>query len=182
VTGMVVHPRQPLDNTGHSRKRPQIRVETMRACPLPERSIHQLELLSFQFRLPARPARAAQRSSATPLPCSVPTAHALATDLEFASNRRKVHSAGSEPSGSAAAPMFHGLEIAPGSTGGRHASILQEEESDCHCIMRKSIEVADCGHACPDYLPGGAAVRTGPHGDPQPREIWCGEGDLNPED
>ena len=35
--------------------------------------------------------------------------------------------------------MFHCLEIASGSTGGRHASILQQEESDCHCIMRASV-------------------------------------------
>ena len=107
-----------------------------------ERSIHQLELLLFHFRLAARSARAAQRIGATPLPCFVPTAHALATDLEFASDRRKDHFASSKQSGCAPPPMFHCLEIASGSTRGRHASILQQEESDCHCIMRTSVIVS----------------------------------------
>ena len=104
-----------------------------------ERSIHQMELLLFHFRLAPRPARAAQRIGATSLPCFVPTAHALATHLEFASDRRKVHLASNKQSGCAAAPMFHCLEIASGSTGGQHASILRQQDPDCHCIMRGSV-------------------------------------------
>jgi len=111
---MVVHPREPRDHPRHPGQRPQIRVETMRAGPLPERLIHPSQLLLVQFGLATRPAGTAQGLSAPTFPGSVPTTDTLAADLEFPSDARQNHSARREQTGGTAPPLVHGLEVTPG--------------------------------------------------------------------
>ena len=103
---MIVHTGQSLRHQGHSRQRPQIGAEAVRPCALQQRFLDLLELLVIQLGLAARPTGATQgRGTAAP-PFFVPTTDALATDLQFPSDRRVNHLTGLEPTGRLFATML----------------------------------------------------------------------------
>ena len=93
---MILHTGQSLRHQGHSRQRPQIGTEAVRPCALQQRFLDLSELLAIQLGLAARPTSATQGRGATALPICVPTTHALATDLQFPSDRRVNHPTGLE--------------------------------------------------------------------------------------
>src|SRR5437773_83557 len=61
MTGVIVHPSQALDNLGHARQRPQIRVKTVRPRALSERLVHLPQMGRLQLRLAARAPRPAEQ-------------------------------------------------------------------------------------------------------------------------
>jgi hypothetical protein len=103
---MILHTGQSLGHQGHSRQRPQIGAEAVRPCALQQRFLDLLELLAIQLGLAARPTSATQGRGATALPICVPTTHALATDLQFPSDRRVNHLTGLEQTGRLFATML----------------------------------------------------------------------------
>ena len=86
MTGVIVHPSQALDNLGHARQRPQIRVKTVRPRALSERLVHLPQMGRLQLRLAARAPCAPQSRGSAVLPLSVPTCHTLPTHFQFASD------------------------------------------------------------------------------------------------
>lgn len=106
MAGMIVHTGQSLRHQGHSRQRPQIGAEAVRPCALQQRFLDLPQLLAIQLGLAARPPGATQGRGAAALPFCVPTTHALATDLQFPSDRRENHLTGLEQTGGLFATML----------------------------------------------------------------------------
>ena len=145
---MILHTGQSLRHQGHSRQRPQIGTEAVRPCALQQRFLHLLELLAIQLGLASRPTGATQGRSAAPLPFCVPTTHALATDLQFPSDRRVNHPTGLEQTSRLFATVLEFRKIPPRrnrcahdfSIGWRRV-VCHYITRVCHCIMRDSISL-----------------------------------------
>jgi hypothetical protein len=95
MTGVITHPSQALHDLSDARQRPQVRVETMRPCALPQGFVHLPQLGRLQLRLAASPTRATQSSGSTALPLPIPTGYTLATHFQFTSDGGEDQLAGS---------------------------------------------------------------------------------------
>ncbi len=135
---MVSHSGQSLDQSGHSRQRPQIGAISLRPRPLAQSPVHHFQLLAVQLWLAASTAGSSQRSHAAPPPLSVPAAYALAAHSEGPGHRRQ-NLTGAEQLGGLLASIFEGLEISSRRHASLHASIMHQNILVCNCIMRDSI-------------------------------------------
>ena len=139
MSGVVAHSRDPLDEGGHPRQRPQLGPKTMRPGSLPQCLVYQSQLLVVQFRLAPSPARTTNPARLTRSPCLPPTAHALAADVEFPRHLRLSPLASGEQPRRTAPPLLHGREISPGRTGLGHVTILPFGPGSCHYIVRDQV-------------------------------------------
>jgi hypothetical protein len=83
MSGVIAHSRDPLNQGGDPRQRPQLGPKTMRPGSLPQCLVYQSQLLVVQFRLPPSPACTTNPAWLIRPPCLTPTTHALAADVEF---------------------------------------------------------------------------------------------------
>ena len=142
MSAVIAHSRDPLEEGGNPRQRPQLRSETMGPGSLPQGLVHQSQLLVVQFRRPPSPARTTNPARLIRPPCLKPTAHALAADVEFPRHLRLDPLASDEQPRGAAPPLLQGRKISPGRTGLGHVTILPLGPRSCHSIMRDSVSRA----------------------------------------
>lgn len=125
MSGMILHTRQPLDDRGHPRQGPKVGSESVRARPLAQRPVHQLQLLAVQLRFAARATGRSQGWHTALSPLSVPAADTLAANPQKASHRGE-NLASAEQLGGLLSAIFQGLEISSGTHRRLHASIMHE--------------------------------------------------------
>jgi len=141
MTGVVAYPRDPLDDRSHPGQRPEIGPETVSPGALPQYRVHELQLLIVQFRRPTGPAGTLNPTRLIGPPRLIPSAHALATDVQFPRDLRlRPLTRGKQPR-CASPPLLHGRKISPERNRSAHVTILLLDRRSCHSIMRDSVEV-----------------------------------------
>ncbi len=105
MTGMVVDIGHALNHQRHPRQRPQIRVEAVGPCPLPQRPLHLPKLLGIEPWFATCPPGAVERAGTAAPPLRVPSAHALTAHFQLTSNGGQNHLA----DGKQAARLFAAL-------------------------------------------------------------------------
>jgi len=123
-----MHPRQPLDDGGHPRQGPQVGAKPMRARPLAQRPVDDLQLLTIELRFAARSARTSQGSHPALPPFSVPATHTLAAYLEGPSDRCQ-NLAGPEQLGGVLSPIFQRLKISSRTNTWLHAPMIHKVQA-----------------------------------------------------
>lgn len=83
MSGMIAHPKTPLDDVGDPLEGPTFRVETVAARSLKQVLSQIGTLVRSQARDASSPACSTQGGRPLPLPCLMPAAGALPRDLEF---------------------------------------------------------------------------------------------------
>ena len=123
MTGVIGHPRQPPDDSGHAGQGPQVSAKAVRPRPLTQRPIDALQLLAVESRPAACPACTAKRGDPAAPPLSVPTADTLTAHLQPASDGRR-DLADTEQARGSPASMFECWEVPARTHLGSHASII----------------------------------------------------------
>lgn len=123
-----MHPRPPLDDGSHPRQGPQVGAKPVRARPLAQRPVDDLQLLTIELRFAARSARPAQGAHPALPPFSVPATHALAADREGPSDRGQ-NLTGPEQRGGLLAPIFQRLKISSRTNPWWHAPRIHQVQA-----------------------------------------------------
>jgi hypothetical protein len=125
VARAVPHPREPLDERGHARQRPQFRGEPMGSGSLKQRRFDPRELRRLEPRLAPRTAGCLQRLAALVLPGVIPAMGRRPRRAKRASNGRLRFAAREQPRG-LVPTRFQRSKIPSGSAvGGWHCLASQ---------------------------------------------------------
>lgn len=94
---VVPHPREPLDERGHARQRPQLRGKAMSPGALEQSRFDPRELRRLEPRLAPRPARCLQSCAAFVLPGMKPAVGSGSRRAQRAGDRRLRFAAREQP-------------------------------------------------------------------------------------
>ena len=103
MTGVIAHRREPFDEPGHARQRPQLRREPVLARPLPQGQLQTRQLFAIQPGLAPQPPRGLQPLAPLLAPRLIPSVRRLPTDLQCPHDRRLRLPAPEQPRGGEAA-------------------------------------------------------------------------------
>lgn len=97
MTGVIAHPRKPLDEHRYTRQGPQLRGEPVTARPPEQGRLQASQLPAIQPGLPSQPPHGLQALSALLAPRVIPPVRRLPTDFQCPHDRRLRLSAPKQP-------------------------------------------------------------------------------------